>query len=241
MRWFWGLQKSSNGKQTPGHERFSNLSLCHGCCIPIREIQGVEKWTLLLDGRYCKNTLQRQMDRGTEKWVTNFISTVESNKGTIRELREHQRNKTDGKETSRNILGCPVVRPHRSPKSVTLLVSSISTYKDTVLKFRLASGITRVSLRAGAIGSSNQWRQSSEILTCYSCHGSFSHRTYKLRCQGGMKSKINNNQIWDTRSSTTYQYLVLKAQKPNSWAPISFLILMWSCFDLHGILLLITS
>lgn len=106
--------KSSNEKQTPVHERFSNLSLCHGCCIPIREIQGVEKWTLLLDGRHCKNTLQRQMDRGTEKCVTNFISTMESNKGTIRELRGHQRNKTDGKETSRNILGCPMVRPHRS-------------------------------------------------------------------------------------------------------------------------------
>ena len=108
--------KSSNGKQTPVHERFSNLSLCHGCCITIREIQGVEKWTLLLDGRHCKNALQRQIERGMEKCVTNFISTMESNKGTIRELRGHQRNKTDGKETSRNILGCPMVRPHRSPE-----------------------------------------------------------------------------------------------------------------------------
>jgi len=45
------------------------------------------------------------MDRGMEKRVADFISTPKSIGGTICGLRGHQRNKTDGKEISRNILG----------------------------------------------------------------------------------------------------------------------------------------
>jgi len=95
-----------------------------------------------------------------------------------------------------------------------------------VPEFRLINWIMRANLRTGGIGSSNPWGQSSEILTCYSYHGSFSYLTYKLRCwriQGEMKSKVNDNQIWDIQSSSTFQFLALKAQPPNSSGPVSFL------------------
>ena len=75
---------------------------------------------------------------------------------------------------------------------------------------------------------------------CYSCLDSFSQVTYTLRCwriQGGMENKINDNAIWDTQSTTTYQSLALKIWKPNSSGLVSLLALMWDCFDTHGILL----
>lgn len=147
--------KSSTGKQTCSAQAFSTLSLCHGFCFPIREIQGVKKQTLILNERHCKNILQKQMDRGMEKRVADFISTPKSIGGTICGLRGHQRNKTDGKEISRNILGLSHGQATQVTRSDTLFVSSISAYKDMVPEFRLINWIMRANLRTGGIGSSN--------------------------------------------------------------------------------------